>query len=135
MVLIPRARKVHQSFWTAPWSCLKAAIAAIRAVVVPPKARWGQAGFRWAHVLVTNGPANGFIVGAVVHGLKLLGIVPLDRARVVYIESWARSRTLSLTGRLFNLTGFADVFIVQHRELEGRVKGAVYLEGLVGKEI
>ena len=76
--------------------------------------------------IVTNGPANGFIVCLVAHLLKILYLVPQNRLRIVYIESWARSRTLSLTGKLFVRTGIADLVCVQHQTLAG-IKGARYV--------
>jgi len=73
--------------------------------------------FRYPHVIITNGPASGFILCAVAHILKVLYLAPQDRMRIVYIETWARSRTLSLTGKLFLMTGIADMFCVQHETL------------------
>ncbi|KAL1838291.1 hypothetical protein VTJ49DRAFT_2831 [Mycothermus thermophilus] len=136
VVWVPRARRVHQPLWTAPFTCFHTAIWTVAALVqtpdlrrIPPS-RGGNNNdpFRYPHVIVTNGPGTGFIVCLVAHLLKLFYIVPQNRARMVYAESWARSRTLSLTGRLFLWTGLADMFCVQHRELERRYGawGAVY---------
>jgi beta-1,4-N-acetylglucosaminyltransferase len=127
---IPRARRVHQPFLTAPLTCLATACCAINALTREPEARprtRHSTQFKYPHVVVTNGPATGFVVCAVAHALKLLYLVPDNRLKMVYVESWARSRTLSLTGRLFYWTGIADMFCVQHEELAQRTKGAVYL--------
>lgn len=45
-------------------------------------------------------------------------------ARVIYIESQARTSSLSLTGRLAR--GFADVFFVQWEHLSEAVPGAIF---------
>ncbi|KAK0732687.1 oligosaccharide biosynthesis protein Alg14 like-domain-containing protein [Apiosordaria backusii] len=128
---IPRARKVHQPLWTAPFTCLVTAVMAVKALSTVPGQRAGsreeRERYRWPSVVVTNGPGTGFIVAAVAYGMKLLGIVPRDRCKVVYIESWARISSLSLTGRMFYWTGIAEVFGVQHRGLVGRYKGVVYV--------
>ncbi|KAK3896467.1 glycosyltransferase, partial [Staphylotrichum tortipilum] len=122
---VPRARRVHQPFWTAPLTCLGTALAVINALTREPDARLADGGglFRFPHVIVTNGPATGFIVALVAHLLKMFFLAPKDRLRVVYIESWARTRTLSLTGKLVLWTGIADMFCVQHRALGERYKG------------
>ncbi|KAL2135918.1 hypothetical protein VTI74DRAFT_6301 [Chaetomium olivicolor] len=127
---IPRARRVHQPLWTAPFSCLNTAIHAVNALTREPEARPQSrhgAQFKYPHVVVTNGPATGFVVCLVAHLLKIFYVVPQTRLKMVYVESWARSRTLSLTGRLFLWTGIADMFCVQHEELARRVNGAVYV--------
>jgi beta-1,4-N-acetylglucosaminyltransferase len=128
---VPRARKVHQPFWTAPFTCLNTAIHTINALTAEPNARpttrHGNM-FKYPHVVITNGPATGFIVCLVAHLLKIFYLVPRNRLKMVYVESWARSRSLSLTGRLFLWTGIADLFGVQHEELARRIGDpAVYV--------
>ncbi|KAK4228927.1 glycosyltransferase [Podospora fimiseda] len=129
---IPRARKVHQPLLTSPFTCLITALQAILALSTHPYARppldFGDQ-FKWPHVIVTNGPATGFIVCLVAHVLKMLYLVPQNCLKMVYIESWARTRSLSLTGKLFLWTGIADVFCVQHEKLAEEI-GADYI-GLV----
>ncbi|KAM7220238.1 glycosyltransferase [Rhypophila decipiens] len=126
---IRRARDVHQSLLTAPWTCLVSAGHAISALTREPTSRSAKRfgyQFKYPHVIVTNGPASGFIVSLVAHVLKVFYLVPKNRLKVVYIESWARSRTLSLTGKLFLWTGIADKFCVQHERL-ARITGGEYL--------
>ena len=127
---VPRARRVHQPFWTAPFTCLATAIHAINALTrepdVRPATRHG-AQFKYPHVVLTNGPATGFVVCLVAHLLKVFYLAPRDRLKMVYVESWARTRSLSLTGRLFLWSGIADMFCVQHEELARRYKGTVYV--------
>ncbi|KAK3314651.1 oligosaccharide biosynthesis protein Alg14 like-domain-containing protein [Apodospora peruviana] len=130
---IRRARDVHQPLLTAPFTCLASAAHAVGAITREPTSRsekrYGRQ-FKYPHVIVTNGPASGFIVSLVAHFLKVFYLVPRNRLKIVYIESWARSRTLSLTGKLFLWTGIADKFCVQHETL-ARMTGAEYM-GRVG---
>ncbi|KAM7192846.1 glycosyltransferase [Naviculisporaceae sp. PSN 640] len=126
---IRRARDVHQSLFTSPITCLISAGHAISALTREPTTRSAKRygyQFKYPHVIVTNGPASGFIVSLVAHVLKVFYLVPRNRLKVVYIESWARSRTLSLTGKLFLWTGIADKFCVQHERL-AKMTGAVYM--------
>ena len=127
---VPRARRVHQPLWTAPLTCLATAIHAVNALTREPDARPATrhgAQFKYPHVVLTNGPATGFVVCLVAHLLKLFYLAPRDRLKMVYVESWARTRSLSLTGRLFLWSGIADMFCVQHEALARRYKGTVYV--------
>ncbi|KAK4166742.1 glycosyltransferase [Cladorrhinum sp. PSN259] len=129
---IPRARRVHQSLVTSPFTCLVTAIQAVIALTLQPTSRPYENyrnQFKWPHVVATNGPATGFIVCLVAHLLKMFYLVPANCLKMVYIESWARTKSLSLTGKLFLWTGIADVFCVQHQELARKI-GAEHL-GLV----
>ncbi|KAK4458518.1 UDP-N-acetylglucosamine transferase subunit ALG14 [Cladorrhinum samala] len=129
---IPRARKVHQSLLTSPFTCLWTAIKAFYALTLHPAdrpaERYGDS-YKWPHVIVTNGPATGFIVCLVAHLLKMFYLAPPNCLKMVYIESWARTRSLSLTGKLFKWTGIADMLCVQHKGLATKT-GAEYI-GLV----
>ncbi|KAK3344859.1 oligosaccharide biosynthesis protein Alg14 like-domain-containing protein [Neurospora tetraspora] len=128
--LIRRARKVHQPFYTAPFTCLVSAFHAANALTRIPNLRSTKESgkeFTYPHVIVTNGPANGFVVCFVAHLLKIFYLIPENRAKMVYIETWARSRTMSLTGKLFLKTGIADVVGVQHQSLADIFKGSQYI--------
>jgi beta-1,4-N-acetylglucosaminyltransferase len=128
--LIKRARAVHQPLWTAPFTCLLSAAHAVNALTRQPNLRpstlYGNT-FKYPHVIITNGPATGFIIGAVAHLLKILHLAPPNRLKIVYIESWAKTKTLSLTGKLFYWAGIANMFCVQHETLAQRVPGAQYV--------
>jgi len=124
-----RARAVHQSLLTAPFTCLVSAAHAINALTREPNLRpatkFGYQ-FKYPHVVITNGPATGFIVALVAHILKIFNLVPPSRLKTVYIESWARTTSLSLTGKLFLWTGIANKFCVQHEPLARSIPGAEY---------
>jgi len=128
--LIKRARAVHQSLWTTPFTCLMSAAHAINALTREPNLRPSRTygyGFKYPHVIITNGPATGFIIALVAHLLKIFYLVPPNRLKTVYIESWAKTKTLSLTGKLFRWTGIADMFCVQHEMLARSIPGAAFV--------
>ncbi|KAK2002541.1 Alg14-domain-containing protein [Colletotrichum falcatum] len=110
---VARARKIHQSLLTAPFTALLSVIQIFPLLLSSPfqGARSRQ---QFPDIILTNGPATGFMVGLVAYLLKVFSIVPEDTMQVLYIESWARIRTLSLTGKLFHRTGIADLLLVQH---------------------
>lgn len=119
-LIVTRARAVHQSFVTSVFTSARSALEIIAALtMLPPKRKDGPspALFRWPHVIVTNGPGTGFIVGLVAFALKVICWVPRDRLKVVFVETWARNHKLGLTGKLFNMTGIADLFVVQSPSL------------------
>ncbi|KAJ4424241.1 UDP-N-acetylglucosamine transferase subunit [Gnomoniopsis sp. IMI 355080] len=120
LVTVTRARSVHQSYITSVFTSLKCFFEIVDALTTIPEVRCGTPdaqAFRSPHVIVTNGPGTGFIVGLVAFVLKLFHVVPRDRLKVVFVETWARTHSLGLTGKLFNLTQIADVFVVQSEGL------------------
>lgn len=120
MIAVTRARSVHQSYTSSVFTSLQSFAEIVGALTTIPSLRVGQPhaeAFRSPHVIVTNGPGTGFIVGLVAFLLKVLRVVPRDRLKVVFVETWARTHSLGLTGKLFNLTQIADVFVVQSEVL------------------
>lgn len=114
-VTVTRARRIHQSLLTTPFTALLSILGIFPALMAPPANDVGAL-LRYPTCIFTNGPATGFFVGLAAHLLKMLYIVPETSMHIVYIESWARITTLSLTGKLFYYTGIADV-LVQHKEV------------------
>lgn len=119
-VTVTRARSVYQSYFTSVATSLRCALDILVALTEIPSQRIGQHNsedFRYPHVIVTNGPGTGFIVGIMAHILKLLCLAPKDRLKIVFVETWARTHKLGLTGRLFYHTDIADLFLVQSQTL------------------
>lgn len=119
-IIVPRARKVYQSYVSSIYTSLRSALDILVALTTIPTQRAGTPnakGFQYPHVVVTNGPGTGFIVGLMAHILKILCLVPQDRLRVVFVETWARTHNLGLTGKLFYWTDIPDVFVVQSEKL------------------
>ncbi|EHK16117.1 uncharacterized protein TRIVIDRAFT_174799 [Trichoderma virens Gv29-8] len=117
--IVTRARRVHQPLWSTPWTALLSIVDIFPALLVPPENEVGRK-LRYPSRVFSNGPATGFFVALAVHLLKMTYIVPESCMKVIYIESWARISTLSLTGKLLLYTGIADVFVTQHQEVAAR---------------
>ncbi|CAZ86305.1 unnamed protein product [Tuber melanosporum] len=108
---IPRARLVGQSWLSTPWTCAACLAGCVRA--------FARVGF--PDVVVCNGPGSAVVVVGVCFFCKLLG---LCRTRIIYVESFARVRSLSLSGRLLYV--FTDRFIVQWPGLVEKYRRAEY---------
>ncbi|KAI6088909.1 glycosyltransferase family 1 protein [Hypoxylon rubiginosum] len=117
LVSFNRARRVHQSFISAWTTAAKCLCDVVEILIVPPSAY--RPSFLFPNVIVTDGPGTGFVFLLTAHLLKLFWIVPEPYMKTVYIESWARVNTLSLSARLVKFFGLADVFVVQHHQLDG----------------
>lgn len=109
-----RARHVHQSLLTTPLSALRSILDIFPILLSRPGQVSPGSPIDVPDVIFTNGPATGFFVAVVAHMLRIFYIVPEHKMRVLFIESWARVSSLSLTGKLFYYTGIADMFLVQH---------------------
>ncbi|SCU89243.1 LAME_0E02696g1_1 [Lachancea meyersii CBS 8951] len=80
-------------------------------------AMWTLTWLKWQfvgqpHLVLLNGPGTCCIIAG---WLKLLEIVTTTRSKIVYVESLARTSTLSLSGKL--LYPLVDEFVVQWSEL------------------
>ncbi|KAL7895610.1 glycosyltransferase family 1 protein [Trichoderma sp. SZMC 28014] len=117
--IVTRARKVHQPLWSTPLTALLSIVDIFPALLVPPDNEAGRK-MRYPSRVFSNGPATGFFVALAIHLLKMFYLVPESSMKFVYIESWARISTLSLTGKLLFHTGMTDVFVVQHDEVAER---------------
>ena len=129
VVAVTRARRVHQPIWTAPFSATLCFWDCLRVLFGKSKGQKAPAGK--AHVpgypdlILTNGPGTGFCVVFAAVILRFFGFGGPQRGRAngqkrwkdggrmrtVFIESWARIKTLSLTGQM--LSPFVDRLLVQ----------------------
>ena len=164
VVTVSRARKVHQSFLTTPfstlrclWECLHilqgrhpAQIRTLRPLLTSNVGRKGEHGayslapmtsaVEYPGVILTNGPGTAVCVVVAAHLLRILndflpiiclrflGIRPRQDPnsmsilntrylRTIFVESWARVTTLSLSGRI--VLPLVDRFLVQWEPLDG----------------
>lgn len=109
---VPRARRIHQPLYTAPLSCLGCLLGCLQ--LLYNSSNTSQAGPSvYPDVIVTNGPATAVIVVLASLILRFFAIVPLWKMKTVYVESWARVKTLSLSGKLLLHLGVCDRFLVQ----------------------
>lgn len=126
---VPRARKIHQPLYTTPFTALWSFIGCLRTL---HQARGSTR--RYPDVIVSNGPATAVMVVYAALFLKFLGLAPLKSMKVIYVESWARVGSLSLSGRILLQTRVCNKFVVQWDKLRNllekrgyRVDNAGYL--------
>ncbi|KAI1820912.1 oligosaccharide biosynthesis protein Alg14 like-domain-containing protein [Xylaria intraflava] len=113
-----RARYVHQSWLTTPFTALLSLLDIVYILITPP-GKQSMSGPRYPGVIVTNGPGTGFLFLLVAQALKLFHVTPASHMRTIYVESWARVKSLSLTGKLVQRLKLSDRFLVQSRFLNG----------------
>ncbi|KAE8371704.1 UDP-N-acetylglucosamine transferase subunit alg14 [Aspergillus bertholletiae] len=137
IVTVPRARRVHQSFLTAPFSTLRsfwACLLVLRGQNADQKRLPSSMVSSYPDAILTNGPATAVCIILAARLLRLYnfiqGLIPFKslggedlapahyQLRTIFIESWARVTTLSLSGKI--LLPFADRFLVQWPGLEGK---------------
>ena len=125
---VPRARKIHQPFLTTPLSCLWTLISSFAPLLrspplLPnqgPTTPYEHAAADLPDLIITNGPATAVIIilaSLILRFGNWRGANSREKCRTVYVESFARVKTLSLSGRL--LLRIVDRFLVQWEELEG----------------
>ena len=108
---------MHQSVATAPWSCALCFVDCLK--VLRPSA-FEQARYDYPDLILTNGPATAAILVVASVFLRFLGLQGENgggQMRTVYVESWARVKKLSLSGRL--LCWVVDRVLVQWEQLQG----------------
>jgi len=128
IAILPRARKIHQPLLTTPFTCLYTLLSAFSPLLSSPPLLPNQApttpyetaAADLPDLIVTNGPATAVIVilaSLLLRFFNVRGANSRGKCRTVYVESFARVKTLSLSGKL--LVRVVDRFLVQWEELEG----------------
>ena len=127
IVTVPRARNIHQSLLTTPFSALRCLSACINVVRRPSIA---GTGLTFPDLILTNGPGTGVCVITAAYLFRFLGVGGSSNTmRSIYVESWARVSSLSLSGKI--LIMFVDRFLVQWERLQGVGGRAEYIGVLV----
>ncbi|KAJ6201999.1 oligosaccharide biosynthesis protein Alg14 like-domain-containing protein [Bipolaris maydis] len=140
IAIVPRARKIHQSLLTTPFSALYTLFACFTPLLGAPAPLAGQApttpyeaaAADVPDLIITNGPATAVIVilaSLVLRFFNVKGAESRHKGKTIYVESFARVKTLSLSGKI--LLRFVDRFLVQWEELEGAGGRAEYWGVLV----
>lgn len=131
VVTIPRARRVHQSYLTAPFStlhCFWVCLLVLLGRHPDQRPLPSQYPSVYPDIIISNGPA---VAVCMILAAKFIRFFifcfrwvsgqaskpEISRLRTVYVESWARVRTLSTSGRI--LLPIADKFLVQWQPLAG----------------
>ncbi|CAE7170550.1 unnamed protein product [Rhizoctonia solani] len=104
ILTMPRARKVHQSLLSTPFTALYSLIWTLRFMTLPTI----QSKERFADALLINGPGTCVALVLVAYFNRFWW---LDSPRIIYVESFARVNSLSLSGKL--VRPLADRFLVQ----------------------
>lgn len=111
-LLLKRARNVGEPIILSIFSTIRSFISTIKRLYNLPQL---------PSVLLLNGPGTSVPLAYVIFLLKFLG---LCKTRIIYIESLARVKQLSLSGLL--ILPIADRFIVQWEQLALKYKRAEY---------
>lgn len=114
---IRRTRMVHQSFFTTPFTTAKCIQDVIWMLMASSPPALSQEVRQFPDVIVTNGPGTGFVISLIAYLLRMTWLIPAGKCKIVFIESFAKVRTLSMTGKLFHHLKIADRLIVQHPPL------------------
>lgn len=124
IAFVPRARRIHQPLLTTPISALQCLWACLRLLRAPPSHLPSQLAHHdrpaYPDLMLTNGPGTAVIVilaSLILRFFDVGGANSRGSMRAIYVESWARVKRLSLSGRL--LVRVVDRFVVQWQGLEG----------------
>ncbi|KAF8323140.1 glycosyltransferase family 1 protein [Clavulina sp. PMI_390] len=104
IITLPRARRVHQSFISTPPTFLKSLVVSFNELTFKPALK----GRPFAEVVILNGPGTCVAVCLAAYLSRILG---LPAPRIIYVESFARVKSLSLSAKL--LQPVVNKFIVQ----------------------
>jgi beta-1,4-N-acetylglucosaminyltransferase len=141
IALVPRARRIHQSIFTAPISCLHTLFAAIKLLSRPSlttssnptdlkHSNTSRPGI--PDIILANGPATSAIVifaSLILRFFDFSGARGHAKTRIIFIESWARIKTISLSGKC--VAWAVDRFVVQWEELKGMLGGRAEWHGVL----
>jgi beta-1,4-N-acetylglucosaminyltransferase len=142
---VSRARKVHQSIFTTPWSATMSLWDCVKVVRGRhPDQQLDQSNHVYPDLILTNGPGTGVCVVLASIICLCLGFsgprknangqsdkaeeAPYEKSgqmRTIFIESWARVRSLSLSGKI--LLPLVDRFLVQWPKLVAEGSRAEYV--------
>jgi len=140
ITLLPRARQVHQTLLTTPFTSLYTLLSSFTPLLSPPlplpnnppTTPHEAAVQDLPGLIIANGPGTAVIVilaSLILRFFNIKGANSRGKCKTVYVESFARVTSLSLSGKL--LWRVVDRFIVQWEELEGRAGRAEFWGVLV----
>lgn len=111
-LVLHRARTVGESIILSVFSTVRSLISTIKHLYELPQ---------FPSILLLNGPGTSVPLAYIIFLLKFLG---LCKTRIIYIESLARVKQLSVSGLL--ILPITDRFIVQWKQLAVKYKRAEY---------
>jgi beta-1,4-N-acetylglucosaminyltransferase len=120
---VPRARRIHQNLLTAPLSslrCLFACLSVLRSPAPPSP----STAYTYPDLILTNGPATATILIFASLLLRFFSVPGTSgRMRTIYVESWARVKGLSLSGKILMAVGACERVLVQWEGLSRAGRG------------
>jgi beta-1,4-N-acetylglucosaminyltransferase len=116
--IIPRARKIHQPLYTAPFSSLRCLLSCLSILLGRETTSPNATKLDFPDLIICNGPATATIMilaSIILRFFDVGGCHSRGKMRTIYVESWARVKKLSLSGTL--LLRVVDRFLVQWPQL------------------
>ncbi|KAK0514427.1 hypothetical protein JMJ35_003044 [Cladonia borealis] len=117
--LIPRARTIHQPLLSTPFTSLRCLYASLILLYNHPHG--------YPDLVLTNGPATALMVILASTIIRFFAFMPVigrpgtvEKMRTIYVESWARVKRMSLSGRIIVWCGLCNRVVVQWKGLEER---------------
>ncbi|TYJ56594.1 hypothetical protein B9479_002686 [Cryptococcus floricola] len=110
---LPRARRVGQPALSTSISVIKTLIVTVHHLLVVPLLTRPTEPF--ADLLIVNGPGTCVVLVVVAWIRRILG---LSYTKIIYVESFARVQSLSMSGKL--VRPFVDRFLVQWPQASDR---------------
>ena len=121
---VPRARRVHQSLLTTSFSSLRCLFACFSVLRCPSAGASPSTPNTYPDLILSNGPATATIL---IFASLLLRFFSLSgtsgKMRTIYVESWARVKGLSLSGKILVAVGACERVLVQWEGLGRAGKG------------
>ncbi|KAI9760026.1 MAG: UDP-N-acetylglucosamine transferase subunit, partial [Candelina submexicana] len=114
---VPRARKIHQPLLTTPISALRCLLGCFLVLGYASRGGGEVRPLKYPDLVLTNGPGTAVCIILACLALRFFGVRGTKGTmRTVYVESWARVKGLSLSGKL--LVRLVDRFLVQWEGLQ-----------------
>lgn len=114
-IKLRRARRVGQSYLTSIWTTFIGILQSIHIVFSEEP-----------QICLTNGPAISVTMTLAIRCLQLATLGRKYACHIIYIESFCRTRTLSLSGRIIYHLRLASRFFVQWPSLQSRYRRATF---------
>jgi beta-1,4-N-acetylglucosaminyltransferase len=116
---IKRSRNVGQSYFTSIFTTLISILASLPLIIkLEP------------NILIVNGPGTCIPCCLCAFILSKLRIIP-SNLKIVFVESFCRVETLSLTGKILYYLNITHAFFVQWPELYNKYPKSIYIGRLV----
>lgn len=137
--VVPRAREIYQPLLTTPWSSLRCLLACSAILRTPATQQTSivtnarrddmrnsmmTVQYTYPDLIIANGPATAVLIIVAALMLRFFSMRGTrGKMRTVYVESWARVSTLSLSGKILRAGGMVNRMLVQWDTLAKRGQG------------